>query len=187
MNGAIPFPANNTWNTDISTSPVDTNSGVLINSIGLGTGLHPDFGAGLYSGAPIGVPYVVVTGSQPKVSILFVSYADESDPGPYPVPMNAPIEGQQADGSVFGGDCHVLIVDRDANLLYELANAYPQSNGTWQASCGAVFHLDSNNVRPKGQPGSTSAGAAGLPIFPGLVRYEEAASGVINHALPFHG
>jgi len=185
LNGAIPFPASNAWNTDISTAPVDTNSGALISSIGLGTGLHPDFGSGLYSGAPIGIPYVVVSGSQPKVAVLFASYADESDPGPYPVPMNAPIEGQQADGSAFGGDRHVLVIDRDANVLYELANAYPQSNGTWQASCGAVFHLDSNNVRPDAQPGWTSADAAGLPIFPGLVRYEEAASGVINHALRF--
>ena len=185
LNGAVPFPASNAWNADISTAPVDTSSGVLISSIGLGTGLHPDFGAGLYSGAPIGIPYVVVSDSQPKVTILFVSYADESDPGPYPVPMDAPIEGQQADGSAFGGDRHVLVIDRDANLLYELANAYPQSDGTWQASCGAVFHLDSNNVRPNSQPGWTSADAAGLPIFPGLVRYEEAASGVISHALRF--
>ena len=184
LNGAISFPASNAWNADISTAPVDTNSGALISSIGLGTGLHPDFGSGLYSGAPIGIPYVV-TDSQPAVTILFVSYADESDPGPYPIPMNAPIEGQQADGSAFGGDRHVLVIDRDANLLYELANAYPQSNGTWQAGCGAVFHLDSNNVRPNGQPGWTSADAAGLPIFPGLVRYEEAASGVIRHALRF--
>ncbi len=185
LNGTIPFPANNAWNTDISTAPVDTNSGTLISSIGLGTGLHPDFGSGLYSGAPIGIPYVVVSDSQPLVTVLFVSYADESDPGPYPVPMDAPIEGQQADGSAFGGDRHVLVIDRDANLLYELANAYPQSNGTWQASCGAVFHMDSNNVRPNAQPGWTSADAAGLPIFPGLVRYEEASSGAISHALRF--
>jgi hypothetical protein len=185
LNGAIPFPANNAWNTDISAAPVDTNSAAIISAIGLGTGLHPEFGSGLYSGAPIGIPYVVVAGSQPMAAILFVSYADESDPGPYPVPMNAPIEGQQADGSAFGGDRHVLVIDRDSNLLYELANAYPQGNGTWQASCGAVFHLDSNNVRPNGHPGWTSADAAGLPIFPGLVRYEEAVSGVILHALRF--
>jgi hypothetical protein len=185
LNGAIPFPATNAWNTDISTAPVDTNSAALINSIGLGTGLHPEFGSGFYAGAIIGIPYVVVAGTQPKVSVLFVSYGDESDPGPYPVPIDAPIEGQTADGSPFGGDRHVLVIDRDSNLLYELANAYPQSDGTWQASCGAVFHLDSNTVRPTVQPGWTSADAAGLPIFPGLVRYEEAASGVIHHALRF--
>jgi len=185
LNGAIPFPADNAWNTDISTAPVDTNSDALINSIGLGTGIHPDFGSGLYAGAIMGIPYVVVANTQPAVNILFVSYADESDPGPYPIPLNAPIEGQLADGSAFGGDRHVLVVDRDTNLLYELANAYPQSDGTWQASCGAVFHLDSDNVRPSGQPGWTSADAAGLPIFPGLARYEEAASGLIRHALRF--
>jgi len=185
LNGAIPFPMSNAWNADISTAPVDTNSSALISGIGLGTGLHPEFGSGLYSGAPIGIPYIVVSDSQPAVTILFVSYADESDPGPYPVPINAPIEGQQADGSAFDGDRHVLVINRDANLLYELANAYPQSDGSWQASCGAVFHLDSDNVRPSGQPGWTSADAAGLPIFPGLVRYEEAASGVIRHALRF--
>lgn len=185
LNGAIPFPASNAWNTDISSAPVDTNSNALISSIGLGTGLHPEFGSGLWSGAPIGIPYVIVSDSQPMVAILFTLYADESDPGPYPVPMNAPIEGQQADGSAFGGDRHVLVIDRDSNILYEMANAYPQSDGTWTASCGAVFHLDSNNVRPTAQPGWTSTDAAGLPIFPGLVRYEEAASGVINHAFRF--
>ena len=185
LNGALPFPADNPWNTDISTSPVDPNSSAIIAAIGLATGLHPDFGSGLYDGAPIGIPYVVVAGSQPKVPMLFGDYADESDPGPYPVPPNAPIEGQKADGSPFDGDRHVLVIDRDANRLYELGNAYPQSNGSWQASGGALFHLDSNNVRPGGQPGWTSADAAGLPIFPGLARYEEAASGVIRHALRF--
>ena len=185
LNGALPFPASNAWNTDISGSPADPNSNALIASIGLTRGLHPDFGAGLYEGAPIGIPYVVVAGTQPKVAITFTDYGDESDPGPYPVPANAPIEGQQANGSAFGGDRHVLVIDRDANRLYEIGNAYPQGNGSWQASGGAVFHLDSNTVRPGGQPGWTSADAAGLPIFPGLVRYDEAASGVIRHALRF--
>ncbi|HXY55494.1 MAG TPA: hypothetical protein VEM40_12570 [Nitrospirota bacterium] len=185
LNGAIPFPADNPWNTDISSAPVDTNSAALISSIGLTAGLHPDFGSGLYNGAIMGIPYIVVTSSQPFVPIQFVAYGDESDPGPYPVPMNAPIEGQTGDGSAFGGDRHVLVIDRDTNRLYELANAYPQSNGSWQASCGAIFHLDSDTVRPTVQPGWTSADAAGLPIFPGLVRYEEAASGSIRHALRF--
>ncbi len=185
LNGAIPFPANNAWNTDISSAPVDTNSEALIGSIGLGTGLHPDFGSGLWAGAPIGIPYVVVSNSQPMVAVLFTLYADESDPGPYPVPPNAPIEGQLTNGQSFGGDRHVLVIDRDSNLLYEMANAYPQSDGTWTASCGAIFHLDSNDVRPTAQPGWTSTDAAGLPIFPGLARYEEASSGVISHALRF--
>jgi hypothetical protein len=185
LHGALPFPASNAWNTDISEAPVDANSDALIASIGLTRGLHPDFGAGLYNGAPIGIPYVVVSGSQPKVAITFTDYGDESDPGPYPVPANAPIEGRMADGSAFGGDRHVLVIDRDANRLYEMGNAYPQVNGSWRASGGAVFHLDSDTVRPGGQPGWTSADAAGLPIFPGLVRYDEATTGVIRHALRF--
>ncbi|MBP1628802.1 MAG: hypothetical protein H6Q00_3277 [Holophagaceae bacterium] len=185
LNGAIPFPADNAWNTDISSASVDPNSDAILANIGLGTGLHPDFGAGLYNGAPIGIPYVVVAGTQPKVAVTFLDYPDESDPGPYPVPADAPIEGKPADGSAFTGDRHVLVIDRGANRLYELGNAYPQGDGTWNAACGALFHLDSNTVRPGGQPGWTSADAAGLPLFPGLARYEEATSGVIRHALRF--
>jgi hypothetical protein len=186
LNGAIPFPASNPWNTDISAVPVDPNSNNLIASVGLNTGLRPDFGSGLYQGAPIGIPYVVVSSSQTTVPISFTLYGDESDPGPYPVPPTAPIEGQKADGSSFSGDRHVLVIDRSANRLFEMGNAYPQNNGaSWQASGGAKFHLDSNTVRPAGQPGWTSADAAGLPIFPGLARFEEANSGVIRHALRF--
>lgn len=185
LNGAIPFPANNAWNTDISASPVDPNSDALIASIGLTRGLHPDFGAGLYEGAPIGIPYVVVSSTQPKVAVTFTDYGDESDPGPYPIPADAPIEGQQANGSAFGGDRHVLVIDRDANRLYETGNSYPQAGGAWRASGGAVFHTNSNTVRPGGRPGWTSADAAGLPIFPGLARYDEASTGVIRHALRF--
>jgi hypothetical protein len=185
LHGSVPFPADNAWNTDISAAPVDPNSAALIASIGLSRGLHPDFGAGLYDGAPIGIPYIVVGRGQARVAVAFTDYADESDPGPYPVPAAAPIEGQRADGGAFGGDRHVLVVDRDANRLYEMGNAYLQADGSWKASGGAVFHLDSNQVRPGGQPGWTSADAAGLPIFPGLVRYDEAASGAIRHALRF--
>jgi hypothetical protein len=185
LNGAVPFPADNTWNRDVSADPVDPNSAALIAGIGLATGLHPDFGSGLYNGAPIGIPYVVVGGSQAKVPITFTAYGDESDPGPYPVPPDAPIEGQQADGSAFGGDRHVLVIDRDANRLYEMDNAYPRPDKSWQADCGALFHLDSDTVRPGGQPGWTSADAAGLPIFPGLARYEEATGGAVRHALRF--
>ncbi|WP_245213682.1 hypothetical protein [Rhodoferax sp. AJA081-3] len=185
LNGAIPFPANNAWNTDISGAPVDANSDALIASIGLTRGLHPDFGSGLYEGAPIGIPYVVVSSTQPKVAVTFTDYGDESDPGPYPIPADAPIEGQLANGGSFGGDRHVLVIDRDANRLYETGNSYPQAGGAWRASGGAVFHTDSNTVRPGGQPGWTSADAAGLPIFPGLARYDEASTGVIRHALRF--
>nr|WP_315487747.1 hypothetical protein [uncultured Rhodoferax sp.] len=185
LNGAIPFPASNAWNTDISGAAVDPNSDALIASIGLTRGLHPDFGSGLYEGAPIGIPYVVVSSAQPKVAVTFTDYGDESDPGPYPIPTDAPIEGQLANGGTFGGDRHVLVIDRDANRLYETGNSYPQAGGTWRASGGAVFHTDSNTVRPGGRPGWTSADAAGLPIFPGLARYDEASTGVIRHALRF--
>ena len=179
----MPFPASNAWNTDISQQAVDPNSAALIASIGLGAGLHPDFGAGLYNGAPIGIPYVVVAGSQARVAMHWTAYGDESEPGPYPVPGTAPVEGAPATG----GDRHVLVIDRDNNRLYELYRAFKQGDGSWNADCGAVFHLDSNNVRPGGQAGWTSADAAGLPIFPGLARYEEAARGPggIRHALRF--
>ncbi|MFY9459206.1 MAG: hypothetical protein WAP57_05545 [Aquabacterium commune] len=182
LNGAIPFPADNAWNTDISALPVDPNSANLIASIGTGTGLHADFGAGLYDGSPIGIPYLVVSGSEARLPINYTAYGDESDLGPFPIPLSAPIEG----GSQSTGDRHVLVIDRDNNRLYEIGNAYPQVSG-WDASGGALFHLDSNTVRPGGQPGWTSADAAGLPIFPGLARYDEAmlGAGGIRHALRF--
>jgi hypothetical protein len=186
LNGALAFPASNPWNTDISTAPLDPNSNALLASIGLGTGLHPDFGAGLYNGGPIGIPYVVVAGSQARVPMNWTAYGDESDPGPYPVPANAPIEGGGANPGN-DGDRHVLVVDRDNNRLYEVYRSFVNANGGWNADSGALFHLDSNTVRPGGQPGWTSADAAGLPILPGLVRYEEAALGPggIRHALRF--
>ncbi len=184
LNGAIAFPADNAWNRDVSADPVDPNSDAIIASIGGATGLHPDFGAGLYNGAPLGIPYVVVAGTQAPVTITWTAYGDESDPGPYPVPPTAPVEG----GSSSNGDRHVLVIDRDNNRLYELYRAFLQADGrSWNADCGALFHLDSNTVRPGGQAGWTSADAAGLPIFPGLARYEEAALGPggIRHALRF--
>ncbi len=183
LNGAQAFPADNAWNTDISTAEVDPNSDALIASIGLATGLHPDFGSGTWAGAPIGIPYVVVAGSQAPVAIRFTAYGDESDPGPYPVPADAPVEG----GSAATGDRHVLVIDRDHHRLYELYRAFAQPDGSWAADAGAVFHLDNNIIRPGGQPGWTSADAAGLPIFPGLARWEEAAAGPggIRHALRF--
>jgi hypothetical protein len=174
--GLQAFPPDNPWNQDISGEPVDPNSDALIASIGLNTGLHPDFGT-VWNGAPIGIPYVVVSGSQPKVPVTF-DYDSESDPGPYPIPPDAPIEG----GPNSTGDRHILVIDRDNAKLYELFAAYPQGGG-WHAGSGAVFDLNSNALRPAGW---TSADAAGLPIFPGLVRYEEAVElGAINHALRF--
>lgn len=172
------FPADNPWNTDISSAPVDANSEALLRSIGWDTGLHPDFGT-VWNGAPNGIPYVVVAGQQPKVPVSF-TYADESDPGPYPIPPDAPIEG----GPSSRGDRHVLVIDKDNWMLYELYAAYPQNGGTsWRAGSGAVFDLGSNRMRPAGW---TSADAAGLPIFPGLLRYEEAVEQKeIRHALRF--
>lgn len=185
MNGAVPFPADNAWNTDISQAPVDPNSANLIASIGLSTGLHPDFGSGVYAGSLIGIPYVVVSSAQAPVPIHFTLYGTESDKGPYPVPANAPIEGYKPSGKGFGGDRHVIVVDRDSNRLYEMWRSFPQTNGSWKAGSGAIFHADSDDVRPTAKPGWTSADAAGLPIFPGLVRYDEASAGVIPHALRF--
>ncbi len=181
LNGAIPFPSSNPWNTDISTAPVDPNSANLIASIGAETGLRGDFGSGQWNGGPIGIPYMVVDNSTPPATINFTAYGNESEPGPYPIPSTAPVEG----GLSGTGDRHVIVINRDSNRLYELYVAYAQSGNRWNADSGAVFHLDSNTVRPGGQPGWTSADAAGLPIFPGLVRYDEAASGAIRHALRF--
>lgn len=176
LNGKRIFPANNPWNEDISSKPVDRNSATLIASIGLNTGLHPDFGT-FWEGQPIGFSYVVVSSSQPKVSIAF-DYADESDSGPYPIPLDAPIEG----GPSSDGDRHILTIDRDAWVLYETYDSHRSGNG-WSCGSGAIFDLNSNQLRPAGW---TSADAAGLPIFPGLVRYDEVAElGEITHALRF--
>ncbi len=179
LHGKRVFPADNPWNQDISASPVDPNSANLISSIGLNVAFHPDFGT-TWAGAPNGIPYVVVSSLQQKVSITFTDYGDESDPGPYPVPSDAPIEG----GPNGTGDRHVLVIDRDTWKLYELFGAYPVNGGTsWRAACGAVFDLNSNAQRPAGW---TSADAAGLPIFPGLVRYDEVYEmQEITHALRF--
>jgi hypothetical protein len=148
-----------------------------MTSIGLSTGLHPDFGT-VYQGAPNGIPFVVVNSSQPLVPMTF-TYASESDPGPYPIPPNAPIEG----GPSATGDRHVIVIDADAKKLYETFNSAPDGKGGWTADAGAVFDLASNALRPAYW---TSADAAGLPIFPGLVRYDEAVvNGAIPHALRF--
>lgn len=178
LNGRLIFLSDNPWNQDISSAPVDPNSAALIASIGANTGLHPDFGT-VWNGAPNGIPYIVVAGNQRKVPVTF-TYAEESDPGPYPIPADAPIEG----GPNANGDRHVIVIDRDRWLLYELFSAYPQNNGaSWRAGSGAIFNLNSNALRPAGW---TSADAAGLPIFPGLVRYDEVVEQkVIRHALRF--
>lgn len=179
LNGARPFPANNAWNMDVSRFPVHPNSANLIASIGASTGLHPDFGT-FWQGAPIGIPYVVVAGNQPLVPINFTDYGDESDPGPYPFPPNAPIEG----GPNATGDRHVLVIDRDNWKLYETFYSFPVNGGaSWNASSGAVWNFNSNKLRPETW---TSADAAGLPVFPGLVRRDEVVQmQEIRHALRF--
>jgi hypothetical protein len=174
------FPADNAWNTDISTLPVDSNSKKIIAGFS-SSRMHADFGSGLWNNAPIGIPYVVVCGSQQKYNVIFRrnsydgNYGSESDPGPYAIPLTANIEGNG------NGDSHVISVDKDNGILYELYNASKTSDH-WEASSGAIFDLNSNKLRPKGW---TSADAAGLPIFPGLVRYAEVQKGVIDHAIRF--
>jgi len=171
------FPANNAWNERVDTLPVAADSAQLIASIGLSTGLHPDFGSGLYGGQPIGIPFDVVSKSTPRSRVTF-DYADESDKGPYPIPKTVHIEG----GNASTGDRHALLIDKDACRLYELYALYPKPGGGWKAGSGAIWNLRSNALRPAGW---TSADAAGLPIFPGLARYDEVARGVIDHALRF--
>lgn len=171
------FPADNAWNTDISAAPVHPNSDAFIDSMGRSTRLHPDFGTE-WEGAPIGIPYVVVNSSQPQVNITYTAYGDESDPGPMPIPLDAPIEGGE-DGD---GDRHTLVIDEDSCTLYELYRAFP-SNGGFEAESGTVWDLRQNEDHPEG---CTSADAAGLPVFPGLVRYDEVVDrGEVLHALRF--
>jgi hypothetical protein len=171
------FPADNIWNTPIDTLPVHVHSDDYIDTIGADRGLHPDFGSGTWNGGPIGIPFVEVGDSQPMVPVSFY-YADESDPGPYPIPADAPIEG----GGDSTGDRHVLVLDDDNCMLYELYDAHPNPDGSWGAGSGAIFDLGSHALRPEGW---TSADAAGLPILPGLVRYAEVLDGEITHAIRF--
>jgi hypothetical protein len=177
LGGFVPFPADSLWNKDISSAPLDPNSNAIINFIGAGVGVHPDFGAGQYQGSYMGIPYTAVGNQQPIV-INFTAYGSESDPGPMPIPVTTPIEGYPNPGN---GDRHVLVLDNVNCFLYELYSSYPQAS-SWNAGSAAVWDLLSNEQRPYGW---TSADAAGLPIFPGLARYDEIAAGQINHALRF--
>jgi len=170
------FPRTSPWNQRVDRLPIAGNSAEVISSIGAGTGLHADFGSGLWEGAPIGIPITVVGRRQARSRVSF-EYADESDRGPYPIPHTVKIEG----GRSSTGDRHALIVDRDACRLYELYALYPKGRG-WRAGSGAIWSLRSNRLRPAGW---TSADAAGLPILPGLARYDEVRHGVIDHALRF--
>ena len=175
INTQLPFPSDNPWNQDISNFPVDPKSDIYINSLSTTETLHPAFGT-VWDGAPNGQPYVVVSGNQLKVPITFYY---ESDPGPYPIPADVPIQG----GANSTGDRHIIVIDKDNGLLYEVYDAHPDGAGGWNAGSGAIFNLNSNALRPKGQ---TSADAAGLPIYPGLVRYEEVMEQkIIRHAIRF--
>ena len=171
------FPSNNPWNQRVDQLPVDPNSSKYIAAIGRDAPVHPDFGT-VYAGAPNGIPYVVVSTRTRRVPVRF-QYASESDRGPYPIPKDAPIEG----GRNSSGDRHVIVVDRGMCTDYELNAAYPHNGESyWTAGSSAIFKLRSNHLRPAGW---TSADAAGLPILPGLARYDEVAHGAIDHALRF--
>ncbi len=170
--GCPMFPDNNIWNTPVHTLPMHPRSDQWVNSIGRNTGFHMDFGSGTWDGGPIGIPYNIVGAGVTKVPVSF-DYEDESDPGPYPIPANPKIE--------HGSDHHILIVDNSTCTLYELFDA-SYSGGSWHADSGAIWNLNSNALRPDTW---TSADAAGLPILPGLVRYEEILSGKIDHAIRF--
>lgn len=169
------FPADNPWNQPVDRLKVHPKSDEYIRSIGADKGLHPDFGAP-WNGVPSGIPFCVAEKGQKRVPVTF-EYAGESDPGPYPIPADAPIEG----GPKSDGDRHVLVIDPEEKKLYELFSSYKTATG-WKAGSGAIFDLASNRLRSAGW---TSADAAGLPIFPGLVRYDEVSQGEIRHALRF--
>jgi len=162
------FPKSNPWNRKVDRLPVASNSARIIRSMGLDTGLHPDFGSGKWDGGPIGIPFNVVSKKTHRKRLRF-DYADESDKGPYPIPRHVKIE--------YGSDHHALMIDRSSCKLYELYELHGR-----HASSGAIWSLRSNKLRPAGW---TSADAAGLPIFPGLVRWDEVKRGRINHALRF--
>ena len=168
-------PANSYWRADVSRLPVNSRSAAYVTSVGTASTLKADFGSGLWDGGPIGIPFTTVPGTQAKVKMTF-DYASDSDKGPYPIPANAPIEG----GPASTGDRHVIVVDRDACKLYETWDSHPNVDGSWHDGSGAVFDMKSNAMRPSTW---TSADAAGLPILPGLVRYEEVASGTVPHAI----
>ncbi len=168
------FPGDNVWNTPVDSLPVHPRSAEFVAAIGANSYMHADFGSGTWDGGPIGIPFNIVPGSTPKFSFTF-TWPGESDAGPYPIPADPKIE--------YGSDHHLLVVDQDACKLYELFNVTPPQNGQgWKAGSGAIFDLNSNSLRPAAW---TSADAAGLPITPGLVRYDEVLAGHIDHALRF--
>jgi hypothetical protein len=179
LGGLRLLPPDDEWNRDVSKDPVDPLSDAIITSIGRDKGLHEDFGV-VWKGQPGGIPYYVVGRDQPGVPIRFEEGREESDPGPYPIPADVMIEG----GPAAKGDRHILVFDKDNGKLYELFSAYPVDGGkSWKAYSGAIFDLRSPKPRPQGW---TSADAAGLPILPGLARYDEIGGAKkLTHALRF--
>jgi len=173
--GCGTFPADNVWHADVSRLPVNPNSAAWVASMGADRGAHPDFGSGTVDGAPFGIPVTAVPAGQAKVPVTF-EYGDESDPGPYPIPAKALVEG----GPNADGDRHVIAFDSAACKVWELFDAHPLGNGSWRAGSGAVFDLRSNALR---RSGWTSADAAGLSVYAGLVRYDEVAAGRIDHVI----
>ncbi len=173
IGGCRVLPASNAWNSRVDSLPVRSNSSALISNISSTSNLHPDFGGG----GQYGIPYIVVPASEPKRAMHWTAYGDEADPGPYPIPPNAPVEGAPATD----GDRHVLVLQKGTCHLYELYRGFWRSNH-WDADVGVNWNLSSNALRPMGW---TSADAAGLPILPGLVRYDEVAAGHIDHAVRF--
>ncbi|MGD0198552.1 MAG: hypothetical protein ABSC56_11700 [Solirubrobacteraceae bacterium] len=172
--GCPVFPANSPWHENITNLPVSPLSTQYVAAIGTSLDLHPDFG----HERTYGIPYAIVPADQPKVAIHFTAYAGQSNPGPYPIPPDAPVEG----GQNASGDRHVIVLQRGTCMLYELWEAHPNADGSWDAGSGAVFNLRSDKLRPDGW---TSADAAGLSIFAGLIRYDEIKRGYINHAIRF--
>lgn len=175
LGGYLPFATNDPWRQNIAAQPVDPTSANLIGFLGASK-LYANFGAGTYLGSTIGIPYTVVSGV-PFSNVTYTAYGSESDPGPMPIPTNTPVEGYPNPGD---GDRHTLVIDRDNCWLYELGGAYAQGDGTWKAAAGAVWDLLNLNARPITW---TSTDAAGMPVFPGLVRYDEVAAGHIDHAI----
>jgi hypothetical protein len=177
LNGRRLLPPDSPWHKDISNERVDRNSARILARVGLEKPLRADFGP-VWEGTPMGIQYVVVPGTQPRVPVTF-KYADQSDPGPYPIPPDAPVEG----GPNSKGDRHLLVLDRDNWRLWEMFNAFPDDRGGWRGDSGAVWDLKKNQIRLAGW---TSADAAGLPILPGLVRYDEVAEKkIVEHAMRF--
>jgi hypothetical protein len=180
LNGLIPLPPSSLWNQNVTNAPVDPNSAAYINLIGSNQGMHADFGSGYWQGSFIGNPYIVVDGNQPTVNINITDYPAESDPGPMPIPPDAPVQGDPNPPP--GSDRHVMVLDRGNCWLYEMWRAFKQADDSWNAGTAAAWDLTANEQRPWTW---TSADAAGTPMFPGMVRYEEVANEAINHALEY--